>query len=86
MDTAPQTRQIIAQRALDRAASRGVSLESDETFMALLAHWIQGDIPMRVMRNRYFEAVAQKKRILRNCCPVGDVTWAKDGEPDISGA
>lgn len=66
MTTAPQTRQIIAQRVLDRAAARGISLEKDETFMELLAQWIQGDIPMRIMRHLYFEAVAQNKRVLRD--------------------
>lgn len=62
MSTDPETRRSIAQRALDRSVTRGISLKDDEAFMALLEQWIAGEIPMRVMRERYFNAVAQRIR------------------------
>lgn len=67
MSTDPQTRHGIAQRALERARARGVALEEDADFMALLDEWIRGDIPMRVMRERFFSAFAEreKERLLR---------------------
>lgn len=67
MSTDPQTRHGIAQRALERARARGVALDEDAEFMVLLDEWIRGDIPMRVMRERYFSAFAEreKERLLR---------------------
>lgn len=62
MSSDPETRRGIAQRTLDRAAARGQALEDDTAFMTLLAKWIDGEIPMRIMRERYFEAVAQRRR------------------------
>ncbi|QEE43316.1 hypothetical protein FVA81_01325 (plasmid) [Rhizobium sp. WL3] len=62
MSTDPETRRSIAQRALDRSITRGIPLKDDEAFMALLEQWIAGEIPMRVMRERYFSAVAQRIR------------------------
>jgi hypothetical protein len=66
MSTDPETRRSIAQRALDRSVARGISLQDDEAFMALLEQWIAGEIPMRVMRERYFDAVAQRIGHIRN--------------------
>lgn len=58
----PETRRGIAQRALGRARAQGVALEDDQVFMALLDEWIEGKIPMRMMRERYFAAFAQRER------------------------
>lgn len=76
MSTDPQTRRSIAQRALDRSVARGTSLKEDEAFMALLELWIAGEIPMRVMRERYFNAVAQGHRHVTD----------QDGQNDVLGS
>ena len=62
MNMDPETRRGIAQRALGRARVQGVALEEDQVFMDLLDQWIEGNIPMRLMRERYLEAFAQRER------------------------
>ena len=58
MSTTPETRRAIAQRAIDRATTRGVPIDTDATFLTLLEEWIRGDIDMKAMRDRYLEIIA----------------------------
>ena len=44
MSRDPATRRAIAQRAIDRAKSRGAPIDENPIFMALLDAWISGDI------------------------------------------
>jgi hypothetical protein len=59
MSTDPETRRAVAQRAIDRAAARGVPMDPD--FVALLERWISGDIDMKTMRERYLDILALQK-------------------------
>ena len=61
MSTDPATRRAIAQRAIDRAKSRGAPIDEDPIFMALLDAWISGDIDMRTMRERYLDSLSLKE-------------------------
>lgn len=61
MHTDPATRRAIAQRAIDRARSRGTPIDEDPIFMALLDAWISGDIVMRTMRERYLGSLSLKE-------------------------
>lgn len=61
MSTDPETRRAIAQRAIDRAAARGVPIDKDPAFVALLEEWIRGDIDMKAMRERYIDIRALQK-------------------------
>jgi hypothetical protein len=58
MSTDPETRRAIAQRAIDRAAVRGVPIDSDPAFVALLEEWIRGDVEFKEMRERYLDILA----------------------------
>lgn len=78
MSTDPQTRRAIAQRAIDRAAARGVPIDTDPAFRALLEEWVRGDIDMKVMRERYLDIIA-----LRNAERSGRFTrWQERAEPE----
>ncbi|TCA32862.1 hypothetical protein E0H66_21495 [Rhizobium leguminosarum bv. viciae] len=61
MSTDPETRRAIAQRAINRAAARGVPIDTDPAFVALLKEWIRGDIDMKAMRKRYLDILADRK-------------------------
>ncbi|TKT43017.1 hypothetical protein FDR95_27940 [Rhizobiaceae bacterium LC148] len=61
MHTDPATRRAIAQRAIDRARSRGTPIDEDPIFMALLDAWISGDIDMCTMRERYLDSFSRKE-------------------------
>lgn len=61
MSTDPGTRRAIAQRAIDRAAARGVPIDTDPAFVTLLEEWIRGDINMKAMRERYLDVLALQK-------------------------
>jgi hypothetical protein len=56
MSTDPVIRRAIAQRAIDRARSRGTPIDEDPILMALLDAWISGEIDMRTVRERYFDS------------------------------
>ncbi|NTI26567.1 hypothetical protein G6M87_32725 (plasmid) [Rhizobium rhizogenes] len=58
MSTDPETRRAIAQRAIDRAAARGVPIDTDPAFLGLLEEWIRGEIDMTAMRERYLDTIA----------------------------
>ena len=60
MKTDPVTRKAIVQRAIDRAKARGMPIDEDPIFIALLDLWISGDIDMRTVRERYFDSLALK--------------------------
>jgi hypothetical protein len=61
MSTTPETRRAVAQRAIDRATTRGVPIDTDPAFLTLLEEWIRGDIDMKAMRQRYNDIVAVRK-------------------------
>lgn len=58
MSTNPETRRAIAQRVIDRAAARGMPIDKDPAFVALLEEWTRGDIDMKAMRERYLNTIA----------------------------
>ncbi|SCX21129.1 hypothetical protein DSM25558_2859 [Agrobacterium sp. DSM 25558] len=58
MSTNPETRRAIAQRVIDRAAARGMPIDKDPAFVALLEEWTRGDIDMKAMRERYLDVIA----------------------------
>ncbi|MDQ1199268.1 hypothetical protein [Agrobacterium sp. SORGH_AS 787] len=58
MSTTPETQRAIAQRAIDRATTRGVPIDTDLAFLTLLEEWIGGEIDMRTMRERYLAIIA----------------------------
>ncbi|MBP2511624.1 MULTISPECIES: hypothetical protein [Agrobacterium] len=58
MSTDPETRRANAQRAIDRAAARGMPIDKDPAFVALLEEWIRGDIDIKAMRERYLDIIA----------------------------
>lgn len=58
MGTDPETRRAIAQRTIDRAATRGFPIDTDPAFLMLLEEWIRGDIDMKAMRDRYRDIIA----------------------------
>ncbi|MUZ60603.1 hypothetical protein [Agrobacterium vitis] len=61
MSTDPETRRAIADRAINRAKSRGAPIDEDPIFRALLDAWISGDIDMRPMRERYLGSLSLKE-------------------------
>ncbi|MFB4374948.1 hypothetical protein RAC92_15400 [Agrobacterium sp. CR_3] len=58
MSTDSETRRANAQRAIDRAAARGMPIDTDPAFVALLEEWTRGDIDMKAMRERYLDIIA----------------------------
>lgn len=68
MTTDTETRRTIAQRVIDRAAARGTPVDADPAFLAAVEEWVQGDIDMKGMRDRYLEIItlqAADRRALR---------------------
>lgn len=71
MSTDPETRRAIAQRAIDRANTRGRPIDTDPAFLVLLEAWIQGDVDMKTMRERYLDMLvlqAADRQALRKGC------------------
>ena len=58
MATDSKTRKAIAQRAIDRAAARGVPIDQDPAFVALLDEWVSGAIEFDEMRERHKDILA----------------------------
>lgn len=56
MSTDPVIRRAIAQRAIDRARSRGKPIDEDPILISLLDSWIRGEVDMRTVRERYFHS------------------------------
>ncbi len=77
MSADPETRRAIAQRAIDRAAARGVPIDPDPAFLALLQEWIDGHIDIKAMRQRYNQIVAVQKAEQRGHF----APWQKRPEP-----
>jgi hypothetical protein len=78
MSTDDETRRAIAQRAIDRAVERGVPIDRDPAFVALLEEWICGDIDMKAMRERYSD-----NRALQKAERWGRFAlWQKRSEPE----
>lgn len=50
MATDSEARKAMAQRAIDRAAARGVPIDQDPAFVALLDEWVQGQIEFKELR------------------------------------
>jgi hypothetical protein len=61
MSTDPETRRAIAQRAIDRAAARGMPIDTDPAFLGFVEEWIRGDIDMKAVRERYLNILALRK-------------------------
>jgi hypothetical protein len=72
MSTDPATRRAIADRAINRAKSRGAPIDEDPIVRALLDAWISGDIDMRTMRERYLDSLSLKKEQHRGRQPDQD--------------
>ena len=72
MSRDPATRRAIAQRAIDRAKSRGAPIDENQIFMALLDAWISGDIDMCTMRERYLDSFSRKEEQHRGRQPGQD--------------
>lgn len=54
-------RKSIAQRVIDRAKARGEPIDQDPAFVALLDEWINGDIDIKQMREKYLDVLAHQK-------------------------
>ena len=65
MSTDPESRKAIAQRAIDRAAARGLPIDTDPAFVALLEEWVRGDIDIKVMREQYLDIIALQVALRR---------------------
>lgn len=72
MSTDPETRRAIADRAINRAKSRGMPIDEDPIVRALLDAWISGDIDMRTMRERYLDSLSLKEEQHRGRQPGQD--------------
>jgi hypothetical protein len=46
------------KRVVDRAATRGMPIDTDPAFLTLLEEWIRGDIDTKAMRDRYLDIIA----------------------------
>lgn len=58
MSTNFETRKAIAHRAINRAKSRGMPIDKDPAFVALLDEWVCGEIDFKQMRERYLKVLA----------------------------
>ncbi|TCL66312.1 hypothetical protein [Rhizobium sp. BK251] len=55
-------RRTIAERAIERARARGIAIEDDIEFMALVELWIEGEIDSREMHRRYLHLAGERAR------------------------
>lgn len=60
MSTDTETRKAIAQRVIDRARARGVPIDTDPAYLALVEEWIRGEIDLKAMRERYLDMIARQ--------------------------
>lgn len=56
------SRRSIAERVIARAITRGMPIDGDVEFMAIVELWISGDIEVREMRDRYNALLAHRSR------------------------
>lgn len=86
MSTNPQTRRAIAQRVIDRAAARGMPIDKDPAFVALLEEWTRGDIDMKAMRERYLDIIAlqtaERRGLRRSPLGVNLSKWSDEANEE----
>lgn len=54
------SRRSIAARVIARARERGMPIDDDVEYMALVEHWIEGEIDIQDMRQRYIQLLARR--------------------------
>jgi hypothetical protein len=55
-----QSRRSIAERVIARARELGTPIDTDVEYMALVELWIEGDIDIEDMRQRYINLLARR--------------------------
>lgn len=55
-----QSRRLIAERTIARARERGMPIDDDVDYMTLVELWIEGEIDIQGMRQRYNELLARR--------------------------
>ncbi|MBA9035955.1 hypothetical protein [Rhizobium leguminosarum] len=55
-----QSRRSIAERTIARARERGMPIDDDLEYMALVELWIKGEIDIQDMRRRYNDLLARR--------------------------
>jgi hypothetical protein len=55
-----QLRRSIAERVIARARRRGMPIDDDAEYMALVEQWIEGEIEIKEMRQRYIGLLARR--------------------------
>lgn len=55
-----QSRRSIAERAIARAQKRGTPIDHDVEYMALVKQWVEGEIDIETMRQRYMDVLARR--------------------------
>ncbi|WP_145637429.1 hypothetical protein [Rhizobium sp. ERR 1071] len=55
-----RSRRSIAERVIARAQKRGTSIDHDVEYMALVKQWVEGEIEIEEMRQRYIDVLARR--------------------------
>ncbi|MBB4526843.1 UNVERIFIED_ORG: hypothetical protein M2435_006919 [Rhizobium sophorae] len=55
-----QSRRSIAERTIARTRERGMPIDGDVEYMTLVELWIEGEIDIQAMRQRYNELLAHR--------------------------
>lgn len=55
-----QLRRSIAERVIARARGRGMPIDDDVEYMALVEQWVEGEIEIEEMRQRYIDLLARQ--------------------------
>lgn len=55
-----QLRRSIADRVIARARRRGMPIDDDAEYMALVEQWVEGEIEIGEMRQRYIDLLARR--------------------------
>ncbi|MGK9051512.1 hypothetical protein [Xaviernesmea oryzae] len=55
-----QLRRSIADRVIARARRRGMPIDDDMEYMALVEQWVEGEIEIGEMRQRYIDLLARR--------------------------
>lgn len=63
MVTTERSRKSIAERVIARARSRGTAIDDDPEYMAIIKAWIEGEISIQEMRQRYITLLQERSRI-----------------------
>lgn len=75
-----QLRRSIAERVIARARRRGMPIDDDVDYMALVEQWVEGEIEIEEMRQRYIDLLARrsaKRKAQRN-----DLAFAESSQFD----